>query len=85
MKLENKETLENFVIVKNNRFPSFPYATLKGSEKNVKEVMRDLEFSEDDIILNLSVPSQNNFNKKMKEILKNKYRDKKFVLENQIK
>ena len=42
--------------------------------------MRDLEFSEDDIILNLSVPSQNNSNKKMKEILKNKYMRQKVCI-----
>lgn len=70
LQLKHSSTLDRFVIFKDNMYDEFPYGTIKGSNKNIKETMNDLNLNETNIILDLKVPSQSNFNKKVQEIMK---------------
>ena len=80
LRLEQHETLDTFMIVKlpidsqindvkDAIREGFPYATIKGSTIHINKTMNHLGFDDDDIILDLYVPSQSNFNKKIKEKL----------------
>ena len=80
LSLENRPTLDNFIIVRTDKYKNYPYATVKGSKENVRMVFRDENFNNEDIILSLQVPSQSNFNKKIKEVLKLKFSNKEFIV-----
>ena len=69
LKLKNSEILDNYVFVVDNTRNTFQYATIKGSDKNIKETMNDLELTNENILLSLKVASQTNFTKKLKEVL----------------
>ena len=72
LKLTNKQTLDRFVIVYDQNRKSFKHGTIKGSNKNIKETLHDLNLTDDNIVFDINVPSQQNYCKKMKEVLKNK-------------
>ena len=57
-------------IYKHN-YIKFPYATIKGSNKNVSKILKKNKFNIHNILINIQLPSQNNFNKKINETLKN--------------
>ena len=82
--LNSQPTLDHFIIVRCDKFKQYPYAIIKGSDRNVKYVMRDHGFSKADIILNLLVPSHQNFTKKIKEVLKYKFQTKCFLVRQRI-
>ena len=69
LKLKNSEILDNYVFVVDNTRNTFQYATIKGSDKNIKETMNDLELTNENILLSLKVASQTNFTKKLKEVI----------------
>ena len=79
LELENSETLDHFVIVKSNHNKEFPYSTIKGSQKNLNETMNEYDLTEDNVILHLRVPSQQNFLKKVKEVMKTKFNENAFL------
>ena len=79
LELENSDTLDHFVIVKSNNYKEFPYATIKGSQKNLNETMNEYDITEDNVILHLRVPSQQNFLKKVKEVMKAKFNENAFL------
>ena len=85
LKLKNADTWDNFIIFEDLRNKSYPYGTIKGSDKNVRETLIDLKLTEDNIVLQLKVPSQQNFNKKIKEMLKDKYTRQKFHIKKDTK
>ena len=80
LELENSDTLDHFVIVKSNNYKEFPYATIKGSQKNLNETMNEYDITEDNVILHLRVPSQQNFLKKVKEVMKAKFNENAFLV-----
>jgi len=84
LKLLKQPALDNFMIVKSNLFNEYPYATIKGGDKNIRSVMKDLEFKQEDILLHLKVPSQSNFNRKVKEILGEKYERQKLEIKRKL-
>ena len=77
LKLEKSDTLENYIIVKDDRKKVFKYATIRGSTKNLKESLHELDLVDENIILRIILPHAVNFNKKIKEELKNNYRRQK--------
>ena len=50
-------------------YVKFPYATIKGSDKNVSKTMKHNRFKIQNIIYSKQLPSQSNFNKKLVESL----------------
>ena len=80
LELEESDTLDHFVIVKSSKYVKYPYATIKGSQKNLDATLNDLELTEDNIILHLKVPSQQNFHKRIKEVLKKEYEQDAFIV-----
>ncbi len=83
LKLQKSETLDNFVIVKDDRKKTFKYATIKGSTKNLRETLNDLDLTDENVIFRVYCPYAMNFNKRIKEELKVHYkRQKVYVLKN---
>ena len=78
--LQNSKTLDNFIIFYDKNRHIYKYGTIKGSDKNIKETLFDLNLSENNIILRLMVPSQNNFQKAIKEELGEKYDRQRFYI-----
>ena len=64
--LQNSKTLDNFVIFYDKNRHIYKYGVIRGCDKNIKETLFDLNLSENNIILKLLVPSQNNFSKAIK-------------------
>ena len=52
-----------------HNYVKFPYATVKGSDKNVSKTMKHNRFKIQNIIYSKQLPSQSNFNKKLVESL----------------
>ena len=50
-------------------YVKFPYATVKGSDKNVSKTLKINKLKIENVIFNKQLPSQNNFNKKINEAL----------------
>ena len=75
LKLEKNDNLEKFVIVGDDRKKVFKYATIRGSFKNLKESLHELDLVDKNIVLRIILPRVVIFNnKKFKEYLKNNYR-----------
>ena len=55
-------------IYKHN-YVKFPYATIKGSDKNVSKAMKHNRFKIQNITYSKQLPSQSNFSKKLVETL----------------
>ena len=55
-------------VYKHN-YVKFPYATVKGSDKNVSKTLKINKLKIENVIFNKQLPSQNNFNKKINEAL----------------
>ena len=56
-------------IYKHN-YIKFPYATIKGSDKNVSKMIKNNCFKIENVLFNKQIPSYNNFSKKITEMLK---------------
>ena len=56
-------------IYKHN-YVKYPYATIKGSDKNISKMMKKNRFKIENILFDKQLPSQSNFNKKVTELLK---------------
>ena len=69
LELQNRSTLDHFVIAKNKKNTKYPYCTIKGSNQNLSAAKNKLLLTDEDIYLDILVLSQSNFNKKIKEIL----------------
>ena len=77
LKLENSETLDNYVIIRDDRKKTFKYATIRGSHKNLRETLHDLNLTDENIIYRIVCPHAANFTKKIKEELNDNYRRQK--------
>lgn len=63
----------------NHNHVKFPYATIKGSDKNISKIIKKNNFKTENIVFCIKLPSYDNFNKKLNEMLsKNIYREKVF-------
>ena len=78
--MTESETLDNYVIVKDNRKKFFIYATIRGCARNIKEVLQDLDLDDKNIIFHIQVPSSLNFCKKVRKVLFMVCRRKKVYL-----
>ena len=68
LKLEKNDTLEKFVIVRDDRKKVFKYATIRGSFKNLKESLHELDLVDKNIVLRIIFSRAVNFNNnKIKE------------------
>ena len=56
-------------FVYKHNYVKFPYATVKGSDKNVSKTLKINKLKIENVIFNKQLPSQNNFNKKINEAL----------------
>ena len=45
VELENSDTLDDFIILKSNKYKNSPYATIKESQKNVDVTLNDLDLT----------------------------------------
>ena len=77
LKLKKQDTLDRFIIVYDKSRMIFPYGFIRGSPKNLRETLNDLHLTEDDFLLNITVPSQTNFSKRVTEELKDKFKREK--------
>ena len=81
LRLEKGDTLDNYVIVRDDRKKVFKYAIIRGSTKFFKETLHELDLSDQNIILRIILPHAMNFNKKIKEQLKDNFiRQKVYAL-----
>ena len=65
-------------VYKHN-YVKFPYATVKGSDKNISKTLKIYRLKIESVIFNKQLPAQNNFNKKINEALnKHIFREKVF-------
>jgi hypothetical protein len=71
--LENSSTLDNYIIVKDEKRSEYKYATIRGSNKNIRETLKDENLTVQNIVFKIKVPSSMNFSKRIKEVLKEKY------------
>ena len=55
-------------VYKHN-FAKFPYAIIRGSDKNISKIIKKNKFRVDNILLSIRLPSYNNFSKKLSETL----------------
>ena len=82
--LEDSDTLDNYVIVRDERKKSFKYGTIRGSHKNLRETMHDLDLTDKNIIFRVLCPHAMNLNKKIKELLNDNYtRQKVHILKDE--
>ena len=72
-----RNTLDNFVIAKDENRKDFQYCFIRGCNRNITETMNDLALRQTNILLRIQVPSQTNFMKKMREIFRNFFRREK--------
>ena len=70
IELENNEKDESFVIVLNNICINHPYTVIRGQEKNLNKVMKQLKLKSEDIICNIPCCYANNLYNKIKELMK---------------
>jgi len=71
LKLETKETRDNFVLFR-TKDADYPYYAVRGQTSNVKNQMLARNYTDDDIILQLKLPHGVNFFNKVKERIKKK-------------
>ena len=63
----------NNKYVKLHDYEAYPYALIKGQQKNIEGVMKECNLKESNKIINLELPSHQNYTKRMREILKGKF------------
>ena len=75
--------MDNFVIVKDERKKTFKYATIRGSSKNLRETLHDLDLTDQNVIVRVYCPHAMNLTKRIKELLDDNYiRQKVYALKN---
>ena len=58
---------------KSHDYKKYPYALIKGQNKNIHTVMKECNLKVNNIIFDLEVPSHQNFTKRIREFLKGKF------------
>ena len=55
-------------------YNTYPYAMVKGQDKNIEHTMSECNLKASNIMIKIKVPSQCNFTKRVRELLKNKFK-----------